>query len=125
MAANFNCTYFTETGQRPLSTLTSKEIRLAQSSKTPILDFKLGIKLTSSESVNWGTRIKKLTSTRHKNSLLRALHGEVYTGERLLRFGLRDSDRCPRCDESESLQHKLMTCAYTERIWDKANVPTP
>ena len=28
------------------------------------------------------------------------------------------NDKCPRCDETETLDHKLYTCVYTERIWN-------
>ena len=116
---NFGQTYYTKIGHRPLQGLSSKEIRIARSEKVPIQEFKLGIKLTPSESINWGNRLNKLTSTRHKNTLLRALHGEIYTGEKLLKFGLRDTDKCPRCGEIENLNHKILTCAYVERIWNR------
>ena len=116
---NFGQTYYTKIGHRPLQGLSSKEIRIARSEKVPIQEFKLGIKLTPSESINWGNRLNKLTSTRHKNTLLRALHGEIYTGEKLLRFGLSDTDKCPRCGEIENLTHKILTCAYVEQIWNR------
>ena len=119
-SANFGHTYFTKIGHKPLHALNSKEIRLARSSKKPIQEFKLGIRLSPAESINWGNRLNKLTSTRHKNTLLRAVHGEIYTGEKLLRFNLTDTDKCPRCDEIESLTHKILTCTYVEKIWDIA-----
>ena len=65
-------------------------------------------------------RLNKLTSTRHKNSILKALHGDVYTKDRLFRFGLCDNDKCPRCEEKEDLEHKVYGCRYTSKIWDHA-----
>ena len=57
---------------------------------------------------------------RHQSCLLRVAHGEVYTKEKLHRFGLIDSPACPRCGQVESLEHKFITCTYVERIWLEA-----
>ena len=52
--------------------------------------------------------------------MLRVAHGEIYTKEKLHRFGLIDSPQCPRCDSIETLQHKFIECAYVRKIWDLA-----
>ena len=75
--------------------------------------------LTTTECISWGNVLRKLTSVRHKNTILRVFHGEVYTKVRLARFGLTDSDTCPRCDEAEDLEHKIAGCDYIKRIWDR------
>lgn len=64
--------------------------------------------------------MSKLTSTRHKNSLLRIAHGDVYTKDKLHRFGMADDNKCPRCDEVETLNHKFIGCPYVIRIWTSA-----
>ena len=80
------------------------------------------MELSNSESLTWCHRISKLTSTGHKNTILRIAHGEIYTREKLFRFGLEDNDKCPRCDETETLKHKIMDCAYVTRIWDQVDI---
>ena len=45
------------------------------------------------------------------------VHGDVYTQSKLHRFGLADTDKCPRCDEIEDLKHKVLECQYTKKIW--------
>ena len=65
-------------------------------------------------------RVTKLSSTRHKDTLLRAAHGDIYTREKLFRFGLIDSNQCPRCDEVETLRHKVIECEYAHKIWTEA-----
>ena len=100
-----------------LNTLTSKQIRQARHKPDPICIYKFGPILTPSEVINWGSRIKKLTSTRQKNTLLRVAHGEIYSRERLHRFRLTESPNCPNCDLIETTQHKIYDCAYTQRIW--------
>ena len=117
---NFGETYFNGSLHKPMYLLTSKEIRVGRSNKVPIQEFKIGLRLTSNESLSWGLRLSKLSSTRHKNTLLKAAHGDVYTKDKLFRFGLRDSDLCPRCHQKEDLEHKLVTCDYAHRIWTKA-----
>ena len=95
----------------------SKEIREALSVQIPIADFKIGMTLDGAESANWGHRLAKLTSIRHKSILLRVAHGDIYTKEKLNRFGLSDSNECPRCGQIETLRHKFIECPYVDQIW--------
>ena len=117
---DFMETYFNGSQHKPLKSLTSKEFRLIRSAKLPIKIFKIGMNLTTMESINWGFRLAKLTSTKHKNSLLRIAHGDVYTKDKLYRFGMSDNDKCSRCNGVENLRHKFLECPYVERIWASA-----
>ena len=103
---------------KAISTCSSKERREAHYHKPLINSFKLGLYMTDLESKTWSLRLSKLTSTRHKDTLLKAAHGDVYTKAKLHRFGLIDSSTCPRCDEIEDLSHKILSCGYASRIWD-------
>ena len=76
--------------------------------------------MTPLEVDNWCLNLKKLSSVRHKNILLRAAHGEIYSKEKLARFGLIQDQQCPRCGLVEDLRHKLIDCEYTKRIWGVA-----
>ena len=105
---------------KDIAICTSKEIRESRTNLDPIKDYKIGIVLTDGEALTWATKINKLTSTRHKNLLLKVAHGEVYTKERLHRFGLIDSNACPRCGLAETLVHKFFECHYVSRIWQAA-----
>ena len=117
---SFKATYYTGQMHRSLNSLTSKEIRSIRSQKLPIQVFKIGLNLTLGESLNWGSRLSKLTSTRHKNTLLRVAHGDVYTKDKLHRFGMADDNKCDRCNDAETLKHKFIECAYVNRIWATA-----
>ena len=46
-------------------------------------------------------------------------HGEIYSKDKLLRYGLTEDNTCPRCLETEDLHHKLIDCAYVKRIWTR------
>ena len=50
--------------------------------------------------------VNKLTSTRAKDLILRLVHGELYSKERLYRYQLVDTPMCPRCNQIETLVHK-------------------
>ena len=66
-----------------------------------------------------------MTSIQHRNLILKIAHGDIYTQEKLNRFGLADSDNCPRCGAIETLKHKILECEYVTRIWrevDKLSV---
>ena len=115
--ASFGESYFVSNRDKPLEKLTSKEIREARSGKDLIKTFKLGIQLREVESCSWGLKLSKLTSTKHKNLLLRVAHGEIYTKVKLHKYGLTDSPMCPRCQTAETLTHKFIECPYVQRIW--------
>ena len=102
----------------------SKSIREARTKNDPICVFKLGAIMTPLEVENWGRGIKKLSSTKHKNTLLRVAHGEVYSKEKLARYGLVNDDICNRCGEREDLKHKLIECPYIKRIWQQVRSVT-
>ena len=102
-----------------LTTLSSKEIRLNLGDNTPITIFKIGPIMSPSQSINWASCLNKLTNTKHKDILLRLIHGELYSKERLYRYRLVDSSTCLRCGNIETLKHKYFDCPYIREIWSK------
>ena len=101
---------------KPVQKVTSKELRLEQTTKE-LPHFKIPI--SEESKIDFLPKISKLKNTRAKNLALRLLHGDVYTGERLFRFGMTDSDECHRCRQSETLEHLVRSCWYTTQIWTK------
>ena len=77
------------------------------------------MQLDSRASIDWGFKVKKLTSTKHKNTLMRVAHGDIYTKDKLFRFGMEPSNICPRCDQVEDLKHKFINCPYVTKIWQQ------
>ena len=55
---------------------------------------------------------------RHKSGLLRAAHGDIYTKDRKLRFGLADNDLCDRCGLPDSGTHTIATCDKALALWN-------
>ena len=103
-----------------VGSISSKAFRESRLVADPICIYKLGPILLPGEIISWTNRLKKLTSTRHKNILLRVMHGDVFSNERLCRFGLRDSAACGNCPEQfESIQHRLIECNKAREAWEK------
>ncbi len=63
-------------------------------------------------------QIKRLPSTKHKNTLLRVWNGDCLCNSRLVHFGLVNTNKCPRCDEIDSPKHMLTDCMHARRVWD-------
>ena len=105
-------------GYKNLSLMTSKEIREQRNPQIPECLFKIGLALTPAESLNWLDKVNKLTSTKHKNSVLRTIHGDIYSNERLFRFGMSDSPLCLACGQIDTLSHKIFECPVSKEIWD-------
>ena len=97
--------------------LSSKNLRENLTTIDPICIYKLGPILTPGELLCWTRMTRKLTSTRHKDILLRFMHGELYSKERLHRYGLTQSPNCQRCNQVETLKHKYLECPYIKEIW--------
>ena len=100
--------------------ISSKNLRQNMCDANPICIYKLGPLLTPGEVLYWTDKLKRLTSTRHRNILLRAMHGDIYSNERLFRFGLVNSPGCANCDEPvETIVHRLVTCTKARETWQK------
>lgn len=112
--------FWTKSGFKDIRSLDSKEIRISIKQYDPICLHRLGTILTPSECLTWGMSLKKVKCVKHKSILLRTAHGDIYTKEKLYRFGLIDSPLCPRCGQVETLEHKIFECPYSSRIWQYA-----
>ena len=102
-----------------IAQLTTKQIREPLELNEPITSFKIGVNLEVNESLTWCHRIKKLTATRHQNCLLKIAHGDMYTNDRLMRFGLRDNDNCDRCGNTDSRTHRIASCPKALELWNE------
>ena len=104
-----------------LSTKSLREARCTEADKL-ICMYKIGLILTPGEVLSWTGKIRKLTSVRHRSTLLRIAHGEIYSNSRLYRFGLIDSPKCENCDcQLETIEHKIIECQAAKNSWRELN----
>ena len=84
--------------------------------------FKIGPVLTHGELSSWTHRLKRLTSVRHKNILLRLAHGDIFSNSRLHKFGLRASPACANCQEQvDTIHHRVRECPTVINAWRLLN----
>jgi hypothetical protein len=67
-------------------------------------------------------KIAKLGNIQNKTKLLQLIHGDVYCGAKLYRYGLTETDRCIRCFAEETTNHLLYECPYTREVWGRLRV---
>ena len=98
--------------------VTSNELRSELSEQEPI-----AFKLTNDNELaaSLVRKIKKLKSMKSKSFALRLLHGDIYTGAKLLKFGLTETDECSKCRQTEDLNHVLKDCWYSGAVWTKVH----
>ena len=107
-----------------ISKMTTKCFRLTQTSDEDkvICLYKLGLVLDPGEVLAWTSKIRKLTGTRHKNILLRVVHGDIFSNARLHKFRLRDTSACANCpDPVETILHRITDCPRAHETWRIAN----
>ena len=104
-------------GLKPLTKLTSKQFREANEHWEPICVYKIGAVLSPNENASWTHKVRALTSTRHKNILLKIAHGDWYSKARLHRFGLVDDPSCEACGQVETIKHKVVECPNKLLLW--------
>ena len=105
-----------------ISTMSSGSLRRNQAVDEDkiICLYKIGLALDPGEVLSWTNQLKKLTSTRHKNIILRVAHGDIFSNSRLCKFGLRDTANCANCPEAvETIQHRIMECPLALETWHK------
>jgi hypothetical protein len=82
------------------------------------------IVLADDTRLSFYSKINKLINVPNKNKMLRFLQGDVYSGERMARFGMTENDRCKRCFDKETIYHLLMECPYTQLVYKILRVNT-
>ena len=69
--------------------------------------------------------IKRLTNTRHKNTLLRIWNGDCLSNTRLINMNLSNTDQCPYCSRLDTPLHVLVECTRAQQVWQKLMTVIP
>ncbi len=98
--------------------VTSKEFRTILKGKVTPAPSRIGGNLDDYSVKEYLSQIKRLTSTKHKNTLLRIWNGDCLSYSRLFHFGLVDTDKCPVCNNYDTPEHMLFECVKAKRVWE-------
>ena len=96
--------------------VSSRDIRLSIANP-PIPTYKLLNDHHPDKIKALGKKLIRVTNTKLKTILLRSIHGDIYSGTRLKKFGMTEWDKCPRCDKPETIEHQLLNCHYCKSLW--------
>jgi hypothetical protein len=67
-------------------------------------------------------KIRRISSIPLRTKALRFIHGDVYCGTRLVKFGLANYDTCIRCFSAETIIHLLIQCQFSINVWNTLGV---
>jgi hypothetical protein len=96
--------------------LTSRQIRNLCYKTELITNTKSG-QFDPAEAAALYKKVCKISSVTLRTKILRLIHGDVFCGTRLVKFGIADIDTCIRCFETETINHLLINCPYSQTVW--------
>ena len=80
---------------------------------------KLGIDVFDKENIIKFRNKCKNIKLRHV--YYRLISGDIFSKERMCRFGMINNNTCERCQQIESTKHLLWTCVESRNIWELFN----
>ena len=119
-----SCLHYINRRWENLGKIASKAFRENRSDSDPLCVYKCGLVVNPGLCQIWLRTLYSLKSTAHKNAMLRLMHGDIYSKERLYRFGMSDSPMCDYCGELETIDHKIWECAQLRSLWKELAVLT-
>ena len=81
---------------------------------------KLGIEVFDKDNIVKFRNKCKNIKLRHV--FYRLISGDIFSKERMCRFGMTNSNICERCQQVESTKHLLWGCIESRNIWELFNV---
>ena len=64
----------------------------------------------------------KCKNIKLRHVFYRLISGDIFSKERMYRFGMINNDTCERCQQIESSRHLLWDCIESKNIWDLFNI---
>ena len=81
---------------------------------------KLGINDFDKENIlKFRNRCKNI---KLRHVFYRLISGDIFSKERMCRFGMINNNTCERCDQTESTKHLLWDCVESRNIWNLFNI---
>jgi hypothetical protein len=107
-----------------VNALTVKELQLIlKNVHGKIADLDLNVKhhLDCCSNDIFVTYRKNITCSSLRNVVFRFLHADFFSGERMRRFKMSETDICHRCGLTETFEHLIWECGESRKIWESLN----
>jgi len=89
--------------------------------RTKAANFSSRIKIEIGEEINIMQFRMDCKNPQLRNIHFRLLHNDFYTHERMFKYKMTNSPKCPRCNNIETTQHLLWECRDSKIIWNLYN----
>jgi ribosomal protein L32 len=88
--------------------------------KVEVLNFKnkLGIDFDPDNITQFRKNCKNV---KLRNIYFRLIHKDFFTYSRMLKYKMTQTDKCPRCGSTETINHLLMECHHAGLVWEEYN----
>ena len=114
----------TNDNRMAIETITVKDFQVILKKalgRTETTDFSNKLGIDGYDNTNITTFRKHCKNAKSRNIYFRLIHNDFYTHSRMKRYNMTQSDKCPRCDQTETTQHLLWECYQSKKIWDLFN----
>jgi ribosomal protein L32 len=110
--------------RKDVNSITVKELQVTLKTalkKTEILNVKNKLGIGNFDEENITKLRSNCKNPKLRNIYFRMIHNDFYTHERMKRFRMISTDKCPRCGEVETTEHLLWKCVHVQNIWNLFN----
>ena len=107
-----------------LNKVTTKELQTILKSslgKVSSQDHKTKLGIDEFDKENILKFRKKCKNTKLRHVHYRLISGDIFSKERMCRFGMINNNTCERCQQIESTKHLLWECVESRNIWELFN----
>ena len=114
----------TDNKRTAIEILTTKEIQKTLKvalGRIESSNFKEKLKIKEFDTVNIVRFRNNCKNSKLRNTYFRLVHKDFYTYERMKRFKMTTTDKCPRCNLTETTEHLLWECVHVRHIWTLYN----
>ena len=110
--------------RKPINEITTKELQDTLKKvlkKVEVTDFNTKLGVTNFEEDNISKLRRSCKNPKLRNIYFRLIHNDFYTHVRMFKNKMTETDKCPRCNQTETTKHLLWECIHVKNIWNCYN----
>ena len=110
--------------RKEIGSITVKELQVTLKfilKRIDELDVKQKLGISSYDEENISTLRKNIRNSKLRNIYFRLIHNDFFTGVKMKKYKMTETDECARCGQTETLKHLLWECNEASNIWNIYN----